>query len=65
MKMKRIFIGYIVLAVQHRWLEYKNALALRAPPAGMIKLENAVCNEAEAKGFFNHEQASQPCSRRW
>jgi hypothetical protein len=54
MKMKRIFIGYIVRAVQHRWLEYKNALALRAPPAGLIKLATAACNEAEAKRMREH-----------
>ena len=53
-KMKRIYIGYIVRAVPHRWLEYKNAPALRAPPAGLIKLATAVCNEAEAKSMHEH-----------
>jgi hypothetical protein len=53
-KMKRNFIGYVVRAVLHRWLEYKNAMALRARPAGLIKFATAVCNGAEAKGMREH-----------
>jgi len=52
--MKRNFIGYVVRAVLHRWLEYKNAMALRARPAGLIKFATAVCNGAEAKGMREH-----------